>query len=82
MRTRVEVTMEAEVPVNQMEMRAAAAEAAARLSHAQLEVLVWFSAYLLEQAETVLPESVILPALRKATAERLGSLPAGLVRPR
>lgn len=81
LRSRVELTVEAAVPVDPVEMRAVAAELAARLSPDQLEVMCWMSAYLLEQAEAYLPEAKYLPALDRATAARLGIARAGLTRP-
>lgn len=80
-RVRVEIVMEAQVPVDLAEARGAALETVMRLSESQLEVMVWWAAYLLELAEMALPEAKVLPALEKATAARMGIAQEGLIRP-
>lgn len=61
--SRVELTIQAAVPPDPMEMRAAAHETVAQLDRQQVELVAWLAANLLEVIELREPSAMVYPTL-------------------
>lgn len=61
--SRVELTIQAAVPPEPMEMRAAAQEVVSQLDPQQVELVAWLAANLLEVIEFRAPKAMVYPNL-------------------